>query len=167
MWNLIFTFVWQLEDLADAREVERLVDPLGSAGGNVAIVELYTDLETRSARNRGADRIAAKPTKHDVTWSDANVRELERYRLNTDPTDEHLTPADQFLSCHPHPRLSTADQSTTQTAETCSRGWNREHLVARTDASCRSGLGSVVVVDGVGGWAWVRGLWVLWSVTRK
>ena len=115
--DLIFTFVWQLEDPADAREVERLVAPFSSAGGEIAIVELYADLDTRLARNRGADRIAAKPTKQDVAWSEANVRELERYRLNTDPTGVHPTPADEFLSSHPHVRLNTADQSPTQTAD--------------------------------------------------
>jgi hypothetical protein len=120
--DLIFTFVWQLEDPADTHEVERLVDPFTSAGGEIAVVELYADLETRLARNRGEDRIAAKPTKQDVEWSDANVRELEKYRLNTDPASCHPTPADAFLASHPHLRLHTADQSPSQTAE-CVLAW--------------------------------------------
>lgn len=120
--DLIFTFVWQLEDPADTREVARLVDPFTAAGGEIAVVELHADLATRLARNRGADRIAAKPTKQDVEWSDANVRELERYRLNTDPDGEQPTPADGFLRSHPHLRLDTADQSPEQTAE-CVLAW--------------------------------------------
>ena len=115
--DLIFTFVWQLEDPTDTREVERLVDPFAAAGGEIAVVELSADLVTRLARNRGEDRIAAKPTKQDVEWSDANVRELERYRLNTDPAGEHPTPADAFLGSHPHLRLNTAAESPAQTAD--------------------------------------------------
>ena len=78
-------------------------------GGQVLVVELSAGLATRLARNRGEDRIAAKPTKRDVEWSDGNVRELEQYRLNSDPTGAHPTPADAFLREHPHLRLDTTD----------------------------------------------------------
>ncbi|HEU5485898.1 MAG TPA: hypothetical protein VFU98_13405, partial [Microlunatus sp.] len=116
--DLIFTFVWQLEDPADAGEVERLVASYADApDGEIAIVELYADLGTRLARNRGEDRIAAKPTKRDLAWSDANVRDLERYVLNTDPTSSSLTPADAFLTRYPHLRLETSAHTPAETAE--------------------------------------------------
>jgi hypothetical protein len=115
--DLIFTFVWQLEDPADEREVRTLVAPYEEAGGEVLVVELSAGLATRLERNRGEDRIAAKPTKRDVEWSDGNVRELERYRLNSDPTGERPTPADRFLREHPHLHLDTTALSASQTAE--------------------------------------------------
>ena len=114
--DLIFTFVWQLEDPADEREVRALVAPY-EVGGEVLVVELSAGLATRLERNRGADRIAAKPTKRNVEWSDGNVRELERYRLNSDPAGERATPADEFLRAHPHLRLDTTTLSPPQTAE--------------------------------------------------
>jgi hypothetical protein len=115
--DLIFTFVWQLEDPDDHREVRELVAPYEVSGGEVLVVELSAGLVTRLERNRGEDRIAAKPTKRDVEWSDGNVRELERYRLSSDPTGAHPTPADAFLREHPHLRLDTTALSATASAE--------------------------------------------------
>jgi hypothetical protein len=115
--DLIFTFVWQLEEPADDREVRELVAPYEAAGGQVLVVELDAGLATRLERNRGADRIAAKPTKRDVEWSESNVRDLERCLLNSDPTGDRVTPADAFLREHPHLRLDTTALSAPETAE--------------------------------------------------
>ena len=115
--DLIFTFVWQLEDPGDDREVRELVAPYEVSGGQVLVVELSAGLPTRLERNRGEDRIAAKPTKRDVEWSDGNVRELEQYRLNSDPTGAHSTPADAFLGEHPHLRLDTTALSAPESAD--------------------------------------------------
>jgi hypothetical protein len=115
--DLIFTFVWQLEDPDDDREVRELVAPYEVAGGQVLVVELSAGLSTRLERNRGEDRIAAKPTKRDVEWSDGNVRELERYQLNSDPTGARPTPADGFLRVHPHLRLDTTGLSAPESVE--------------------------------------------------
>ena len=115
--DLIFTFVWQLEDPDDDREVRELVAPYEVAGGQVLVVELSAGLSTRLERNRGEDRIAAKPTKRDVEWSDDNDRELERYQLNSDPTGARPTPADGFLRAHPHLRLDTTGLPAPESAE--------------------------------------------------
>lgn len=115
--DLVFTFVWQLEEAGDEREVRELVAPYEVPGGQVLVAELAAGLDTRLRRNRGPDRIAAKPTKADVEWSDANVRDLERYQLNSDPTGAHPTPADAFLRSHPHLRLDTTSLSATGSAE--------------------------------------------------
>jgi hypothetical protein len=115
--DLVFTFVWQLEEAGDEREVRELVAPYEVPGGQVLVVELSAGLDTRLRRNLGADRIAAKPTKADVEWSDAHVRDLERYRLNSDPTGVHPTPADAFLGRHPHLRLDTSTLSAPESAE--------------------------------------------------
>lgn len=115
--DLIFTFVWQLEDPGDDREVRALVAPYEVSGGQVLVVELSAGLHIRLQRNRGDDRIAAKPTKRDVEWSDGNVRELEQYRLTSDPTGAHPTPADAFFREHPHLLLDTTDLSATESAD--------------------------------------------------
>lgn len=105
--DLVFTFVWDLDDPADAVYVEQLVAPFEAPGSEIWVLELAAPLETRLGRNRGESRLAAKPTKRDVDWSDANVRSLEAHRLNTDPTGVSPTPADTFLSRHPLLRLDT------------------------------------------------------------
>ena len=107
--DLIFTYVWDLEDPADTEAVRHLVTPYLDSPGQIAVVELYADLEARLLRNRGESRLAAKPTKRDLAWSEANVRTLESLVLNTDPSGERTTPADSFLAQHPHLRLDTND----------------------------------------------------------
>ncbi|WP_152363918.1 AAA family ATPase [Microlunatus speluncae] len=115
--DLIFTFVWNLADPADTTYLEHLVAPFEDAGGEIWVLELAADLETRLVRNRGESRLAAKPTKRDLEWSDGNVRGMEAHQLNTDPTSSSPTPADGFLTRHPFLRLDTRDLSAAEAAE--------------------------------------------------
>lgn len=105
--DLIFTVVWNLQDPADKAYVDQLVVPVQEAGGEIWVLELIADLETRLERNRGESRLAAKPTKRDLEWSDGNVRAMDAHQLNTDPTGSTPTPADDFLRRHPLLRLDT------------------------------------------------------------
>lgn len=116
--DLIFTYVWDMEDPGDTEAVSQLVEPYVDNHGQIAVVELYADLEARLVRNRGVSRLAAKPTKRDLTWSEANVRELESLTLNSDPSGARATPADSFLAQHPHLRLDTNDLTEDDAAET-------------------------------------------------
>lgn len=95
--RLVFTFVWAVDLDEDAAAVRRLVAPYRDAGLRISVVELLADLPTRLERNTGADRIAAKPSKRDLAWSDAHVRDLEeRWRMSTDP--DHPTVADAVIA---------------------------------------------------------------------
>lgn len=105
--DLIFTFVWDLRDPTNTAYIEDLVAPFEAAGGEVCVLELAADLETRLVRNRGETRLAAKPSKRNVEWSDGNVRSLEIHQMNTDPAESTPTPADDFLTRHRHLRLET------------------------------------------------------------
>lgn len=120
--DLIFTFVWNLDDAADTAYVEQLVAPFDGADGQIWILELAAPLETRLVRNIGESRLAAKPTKRDLQWSDANVRHAEAHLMNTDPSGSTTTPADDFLSRHPLLRLDTQNLSAAQVAE-IALGW--------------------------------------------
>lgn len=115
--DLIFTFVWNLADPLDTGYVEKLVAPFDEGGGQVWVLELAADLETRLHRNRGESRLAAKPTKRDIEWSDRSVRGMEAYLLNSDPTGSTPTPADDFLGRHPHLRLDTRSLSADEVAQ--------------------------------------------------
>jgi hypothetical protein len=124
--DLIFTLVWNLEDPADTTYVEQLVAPFDGAGNDVWVLELTADLETRLVRNRGESRLAAKPTKRDLEWSDGNVRRMEAYQLNTDPTGSNPTPADGFLTRHPLLRLDTRSLTAAEVAEIALDWLNQE-----------------------------------------
>ena len=114
--DLIFTFVWDLDDQADTAYVEQLVAPFDRAVSEICVLELVAPLETRLVRNKDESRLAAKPTKRDVDWSDANVRRLEAHRLNTDPTGSTPTRADVFLARHPFLRLDTRSLTAAEAA---------------------------------------------------
>ena len=114
--RLVFTFVWNVDEPGDADEVRRLVAPYVDAGLRVSCVELYADLATRLVRNTGASRIAAKRSKRDLAWSDAQVRELDATRvMNTDP--RRPTAADTVLAGLPHLRLDNSGLPPEEAAE--------------------------------------------------
>lgn len=82
--GLIFTFVWNLDDAGDRAYLERLCALFGDVGAEVALLELKASLDERITRNRGADRLAAKPSKRDLERSEARLRDLESMQLNSD-----------------------------------------------------------------------------------
>ncbi|WP_341243266.1 hypothetical protein [uncultured Nocardioides sp.] len=114
--RLVFTLVWGVDDPVEAALVGQMVAPYREAGLPVRWVELYADLETRLVRNGGADRIAAKPSKADLVWSDAHVREVDqRLRMNTDPLEP--TVADELLADVEHLRLDNAALTADEAAQ--------------------------------------------------
>ncbi|HET6470357.1 MAG TPA: AAA family ATPase [Pseudomonadales bacterium] len=84
--GMTFTFVWDFDNPNDANFLERLCRPFIARGDGVAFVELVAPLDVRLVRNRGADRLAEKASKRNVAWSEANVRDHERYRLDSGGT---------------------------------------------------------------------------------
>lgn len=106
--RLVFTFMWPVDDVEDAQVVRAYLAPYVDRGLRVSFLELYAGLATRLERNVLADRIAAKPSKQDLEWSDAHVRELEeQLRMNTDP--ERPSVADDIIAGHRHLRIDNTD----------------------------------------------------------
>jgi len=85
--GLIFTFVWAVEEQSDVDYVKSIVEIFETNDGEVFYVELRTDLSERLKRNKGADRIAAKPSKRNIEFSEKNLLASEKYKLNTDEGD--------------------------------------------------------------------------------
>ncbi|HET6986965.1 MAG TPA: hypothetical protein VFI00_10125 [Kribbella sp.] len=112
---LMLTLVWNLGGHDDARWVSDLVSPYASAGLPVSFVELAADLETRLDRNRGEDRLNAKPSKRDLAWSDAHLRERQNWVMNTDTTVPLA--ADGVLAAHRHLRIDNRHSDPHKTAE--------------------------------------------------
>ena len=84
--GLVFTFVWALDDAGDTAYVERLLDPVVTAGGRVDFVELWSSQATRLTREGTPLRLSAKASKRDVAWARDHLRESdERHVLSTGP----------------------------------------------------------------------------------
>lgn len=77
--NLIFTFVWAFDLQSDWDYVESLNKMYN---GELYIVELVTDLQTRLARNDTEHRKEVKPSKRNIEKSNKNlINDSEKYRL--------------------------------------------------------------------------------------
>ncbi|MGC0249222.1 hypothetical protein [Pseudactinotalea sp. Z1748] len=113
--DLIFTVVWDFADPVDTRYVEHITAPYREMGAPVRVAELLAPLSVRLARNHGQDRLAAKPSKRDLEWSDRNVRDLERHVL--DSADDGVAPeATALLQRLGHRRFDTTGRSVADTA---------------------------------------------------
>jgi hypothetical protein len=83
--GLIFTYVWALDNPGDTAYVDGLCAIFRERGARVAFAELYAEQDERLARNRTPFRLEHKPSKRDLEFSDANLRDLDtRYKLNSD-----------------------------------------------------------------------------------
>lgn len=100
--DLVFAIVWALDSEEDRQIIASYADIFD---GDIAFVELRAGLETRLARNRTGERLAHKPSKRDLEWSDSNVRQMEQDWVTTSETGHHL--AHDLLTRHPHLVLDT------------------------------------------------------------
>ena len=116
--DLVFTVVWDLADERDLADVRRLLQPFVDAGRRIVFVELAAGLDVRLERNRTEYRLAEKKSKRALDWSDANVREMERFVMNTDLA----TVSDALLSEYAHLRIDNTDLTPEQVA-TQVLGW--------------------------------------------
>ncbi|HLS33510.1 MAG TPA: hypothetical protein VK039_07965, partial [Brevibacterium sp.] len=132
--DLLLTYVWGLELAEDAIELARYIHPYVERGAEVAFVELVADLDTRLRRNRTELRLAEKRSKRDVAWSDSNVREMERFVMNTDAGADHgqTLPGAHVLAQHPHLRLDNTDLTPQAAAERI-LGWLDAPAKERSD----------------------------------
>ena len=111
--DLVFTYVWGMDDPSEADYLERLVAPYD---GHIAVVELVAGLDTRLVRNRTEHRLAEKKSKRDVDWSDANVLELEAgYRMTSTPGLD--APGERLLARWPHLVVDNTDLSADEVAD--------------------------------------------------
>lgn len=109
--DLVFSLVWALDDVEDLQIIRSYVEIFD---GDVALVELRAPLDVRLERNRGAERLDAKPSKRDLEWSDQNLRDSETHVLES----RVPTVADELLEAHPHLVLDTVERLPDETAET-------------------------------------------------
>ena len=107
--GLVFTYVWALDDPGDAALVQGWADTFRDQGWRCSFVELAASFEERLHRNRTELRLAHKPSKRDLDFSDRNLREIEgRYKLNS---------ADDFPYPERYLKLETTALSADATAD--------------------------------------------------
>jgi hypothetical protein len=82
--KFVFTFTWAFNHEDDHKYVHDLVKRFEDEGYNVTIVELEASLEERLSRNKTEQRLAHKPTKRNLEWSENDIkRSMDKYRLNS------------------------------------------------------------------------------------
>ncbi len=82
----IFTFVWAFGVPGEKEYIEAIAAKFADAGYKIYLAELNADLDTRLARNRSENRLAHKPTKRDVEWSDGLLLEHDaEHRFTSHP----------------------------------------------------------------------------------
>lgn len=83
--GLIFTLVWDFDSKEDEKFVDEITAVFKEQDAQICLVELRADLEKRLERNRHEDRLAAKPSKRDVEWSEKVMLYHEKkYRMNSE-----------------------------------------------------------------------------------
>ena len=83
--GLIFTVVWDFDCKEDEDFVDEIIAVFKEKEAQICLVELRADLEKRLERNRHEDRLAAKPSKRDVEWSEkVMLYHEEKYRMNSE-----------------------------------------------------------------------------------
>jgi hypothetical protein len=82
--GLIFTFLWSFDSRADWEYVEEVCSIFESKEGEIYFVELEAPLDIRLERNKSPNRLAHKPTKRDIGFSERNLlKSAETSRLNS------------------------------------------------------------------------------------
>lgn len=84
--GMIFTYVWAFDQPEDKIYLDNMCAPFRERGAEIYYAELAADYDVRLRRNSTENRLANKPTKRDLAWSDANFKRTEaKYRLNSLP----------------------------------------------------------------------------------
>lgn len=82
--GLIFTIVWAFDEEEDAEYIEDIIAVFKGRNPKVCLVELDCEQPERLRRNRTENRLAHKPSKRDLEFSDNLLRnEDNTYRMNT------------------------------------------------------------------------------------
>ncbi|MEL6648412.1 MAG: AAA family ATPase [Pseudomonadota bacterium] len=80
----ILTFVWAFEDPGEHAYMQSVVAPFAARGADIYWIELEAPLDLRLRRNATENRLAHKPSKRDLAFSEANmIRAHEEHRLNS------------------------------------------------------------------------------------
>ena len=81
-YGMITTFILNFDNPFRFKMVDGIVDVFKKVDAEIFCVELVAELETRLKRNATESRLANKPSKRDLEWSNGRLlHEFENYRL--------------------------------------------------------------------------------------
>lgn len=86
--GIIFTFVWAFNRKEDWEYVEEIKNIFNKEHQELYFIELEADVEERLRRNKTENRLAKKPSKRDIEYSEQELlTSLEKHRLNSLPNE--------------------------------------------------------------------------------
>jgi hypothetical protein len=80
--GIIFTYLWNFQTEFDSKYIQEISEIFESKGGEVCLVELEADIETRLERNRTEHRLTHKPSKKDFERSEGYLLNAEAKARN-------------------------------------------------------------------------------------
>ncbi|MFT8317011.1 MAG: AAA family ATPase [Sporolactobacillus sp.] len=102
--GLIFTFIWAFNLQEDWERIQHIQKIFQAQGAEMYFIELFADLDERLKRNRTPHRLAEKPSKRDIVFSENKLlQSMKKQRMNSLPMEikeenylrldnTHLTP---------------------------------------------------------------------------
>ncbi len=89
--GLIFTFVWAFDLPKEQDYVDSIVDIFQKEGAEIYFVELEASIQKRKERNKTELRLAEKPSKRDVPFSENMlVNNTKKHRMNSLPGEINI-----------------------------------------------------------------------------
>lgn len=125
--GLVFTYVWPLDNAADAQQVSGLVKIVESGGGTVHFVELTAPFEVRRARNVTELRREHKRTHRDAELSDRILHDSERQLLNTSGRGDIPDEAAAAIGGRDYVRIDNTDLSAADVARQMVEAFDLPH----------------------------------------
>ena len=87
-YGLIFTCCYDFDFEEDKNVLEKWMDLFKKNNGECYFIELEATLEERLKRNRTENRLANKPSKKNIEWSEKNLlKSVEKHRFNSYPNE--------------------------------------------------------------------------------
>ena len=86
--GIIFTYLWNFETEFDSKYIEEISNIFESKGGEVCLIELEADVDTRLKRNRTEHRLIHKPSKKDFKRSEGYLLAAEAKSRNNSMDEE-------------------------------------------------------------------------------
>jgi len=80
--GLIFTYLWNFETPFDTDYIEEISNIFTEKGGEVCLIELEADIDTRLERNRTEHRLVHKPSKRNFEQSEKYLTDAEEKARN-------------------------------------------------------------------------------------
>ncbi len=84
-YGLVFTYIWDFSSPRDGEYIRGVSKIFEDAGAEIYLIELVADFEERLRRNRTENRLANKPGKRDVDFSEALIYDEKSCRVESLP----------------------------------------------------------------------------------